>query len=165
MSTVESSDPGLYFRLVDSLYVDAMVMADEARSYFDRHGAEARGDLDMISRLSFTCESLKVTTRLMHVIAWLLTQKAWQRGEIKAEALTDSKYRLGQASPTNPEVAAAMPLYARHLVEGSQSLYDRVARLQERAFAKGPRPDRATRARVDNGSPARDLIGRLEDAF
>ena len=172
MSTAESFDAALFSRLVDGLYVEAMVMADEARSYFDRQAGEEKGKLDMMTRLTFSCESLKVTTRLMHVIAWLLTQKAWQRGEITAQALTDQKYRLGQAGATEPSALALMPTGARELVRGSEALYGRVKRMQEQVLkalaqpasvevlGENPRHDAA-----DVPSPARDLLTRLEKAF
>ena len=63
-------------RLIDSLYTEAMLLADEARGYFDEVGREQRDMLGAMDRVVFSCESLKVTTRLMHVIAWLLTQRA-----------------------------------------------------------------------------------------
>ena len=52
-------------RLVDSFYTEAMLLADEARSYFDDSGREDRGTLDPFVRVNFACESLKVTTRIM----------------------------------------------------------------------------------------------------
>ena len=55
-------------RLIDQLYVEAMVLADEARCYFDEGGRAERDALDPMIRVSFSCESLKVTTRLMHEI-------------------------------------------------------------------------------------------------
>ena len=69
-------------RLVDSFYTEAMLLADEARSYFDDTGREERGALDPFVRVNFACESLKVTTRIMHIVAWLLTQRAIESGEI-----------------------------------------------------------------------------------
>ena len=42
-------------KLIDSLYVDAMLLADEARSYFDRHGRDDRMMLDPIVRVGFSC--------------------------------------------------------------------------------------------------------------
>ena len=69
-------------KLVDSLYVEAMVLADEARSYFDSAARDDRLGLEPVDRVGFSCESLKVTTRLMHVIAWLLTQRAVTAGEL-----------------------------------------------------------------------------------
>lgn len=165
MSTAESLDPALFSRLVDGLYVEAMVMADEARSYFDRKGTEREDGLDMVARLTFTCESLKVTTRLMHVIAWLLTQKAWRREEIPAEALDDPKYLLGPAAPTDAAALAALPSCARELVTGSETLYERVRRLQESMRTARMRSSGAEAAVAAGGGPARDLLARLENSF
>jgi len=168
MSTAESLDPALFSRLVDNLYVEAMVMADEARSYFDGKGMEDKDRLGMVARLSFTCDALKVTTRLMHVIAWLLTQKAWRRGEISAEALDDPRYRLGQAATSEPSALEAMPACARELVTGSEALYERVRWLQENmrnarvGFASDQLPE--SFAAIGAG-PARDLLARLERSF
>jgi regulator of CtrA degradation len=49
-------------KLIDSLYVEAMVLADEARAYFDQNGRGDRLGLEPILRVGFSCESLKVTT-------------------------------------------------------------------------------------------------------
>src|SRR3546814_7383898 len=93
MKLAASLDQGLHRRLVDGLCVEAMVMADEARAYFDlRDGGDADVD-DPVRRVAFACESLKVTTRLMHIIAWLLSQRAWQRGELSDAEMLDEKYR------------------------------------------------------------------------
>lgn len=76
----------IHRRLIDALYTEAMVLADEARSYFDVAGRDEREMLDAMTRVLFSCESLKVTTRLMHVIAWLLTQRAVNAGELPAHS-------------------------------------------------------------------------------
>ena len=91
------SEPRLHRRLVDTLYIDAMVLADEARSYFDEAGRLEREALDPMARVSFSCESLKVTTRLMHIIAWLLTQRAVDAGELRPADALDPSRRLGPA--------------------------------------------------------------------
>ena len=166
MYLAASLDPGLHRRLVDGLYVEAMVMADEARTYFDiRETAEPSGNAlgggdgawdDPMRRVAFACESLKVTTRLMHIIAWLLSQRAWQRGEIDDIEMRDEKYRLGHAAGTDPAMAASFPFAARALIDASQDLYERVARLQERMAN--------SRMKVEP-SPARALMERLSTAF
>lgn len=132
-------------------------MADEARSYFHYSGEEP--PMDPLQRVAFTCESLKVTTRLMHVIAWLLSQKAWLRGEIGAAEIGEDKYRLGVSPATDPALVAGFPFAARALIEGSQDLFERVARLQDRM-------DRMRRPTADEQpSPARALMERLSSAF
>src|ERR1700740_909774 len=99
----------IHRRLVDSLYVEAMLLADEARAYFDEIGRDERDALAALNRVAFSCESLKVTTRLMHIIAWLLTQRAVDAGELSpGEALRPSR-RLGEAPDSEESLMAAMP--------------------------------------------------------
>jgi len=159
MPSAISLDRGLHRGLVDGLYLEAMLMADEARSYFDGRDVAEDGMDDPLRRVAFACESLKVTTRLMHIIAWLLSQRAWQRGEIGDADLSDEKYRLGRASESDPLLVATFPFAARALIEASHDLYDRVARLQDRL-------DRMTGSlAMPMINPARALLDRLNTAF
>lgn len=144
----------IHRRLIDTLYVDAMVLADEARGYFDQKGRDERAMLDPLSRVSFSCESLKVTTRLMHVIAWLLTQRAIDAGELAPRDALDPSRRLGPAPISDDRVVDAMPAEARALISASAELYRRVAQLDEGQGEITPAP-----------SPARALFDRLEAAF
>ena len=138
-------------RLVDSFYTEAMLLADEARSYFDDAGREDRISLDPFVRVNFACESLKVTTRIMHIVAWLLTQRAIESGEIAFREGRRPERRLGHAQESDPEVVARLPDAAQRLIGSSIDLYGRVKRLDEGNVAEEPAP-----------SPARALMGRLE---
>lgn len=119
----------LHRRLVDALYSKAMVLADEARTYFDEAGRAEREALDPLIRVSFSCESLKVTTRLMHVIAWLLTQRAVEAGELQPRDALDPSRRLGDAPVTEQALLDRLPTRARTLIEASTDLHRRVGRL------------------------------------
>jgi regulator of CtrA degradation len=138
-------------KLIDSLYMEAMLLADEARAYFDRHGREERDSLDPLLRVGFSCESLKVTTRLMHIIAWLLTQRAVHAGEISAAQARRPARRLGDAPASDEALLARLPESALALVNASRDLYARLQRLDD-----GPDSDEA------QASPARSLMSRLE---
>lgn len=112
--------------LLDSLYTEAMLLADEARHCFDRN--QATGNLSPEISVAFSCESLKVTTRLMHSIAWLLNQKALRAGEITEEdAYSDAK-DLGYAPASDGLQVARFPLEARTLIATSEELYGRLQR-------------------------------------
>jgi regulator of CtrA degradation len=150
-----SNEIRLTARLVDSLYVEAMVLADEVRAYFDEHGRADREALPPLQRVAFSCESLKVTTRLMHVIAWLLTRRAVEHGEISVAHARTSARRLGIAADSDLETLAILPPPARNLIEASRDLYSRVERLDQDI-------DRPT---VPVPSPALGLLHRLERAF
>lgn len=141
-------------RLIDGLYVEAMVLADEVRAYFDDVGREARDQLAPMDRVVFSCESLKVTTRLMHVVAWLLTQRAVEVGELSAGGARDASRRLGDPVETDAATLGRLPEAARHFVEASVDLHRRVSRVEAGFDDSLPLP-----------SPARQLINRLQQAF
>jgi regulator of CtrA degradation len=149
-----ADDSRIHRRLIDTLYVDAMVLADEARSYFDEGGREEREMLDPLARVSFSCESLKVTTRLMHIIAWLLTQRAIDAGELQPRDALDPSRRLGPAPVSDAAAILAMPPQAQALIASSTELYRRVALLD------GAQADDAVMT-----SPARSMYDRLARAF
>lgn len=140
-------------RLIDSLYMEAMLMADEVRAYFDETGRPARDALDPIDRVLFSCESLKVTTRLMHIIAWLLNQRAIEAGELTADGARDTCRRLGDSIDTDLTTLGRLPNEARTLIAESMDLHARVARVEA-----GLEP-------MPHSSPARLLQGRLQQSF
>ena len=141
-------------RLIDSLYTEAMILADEARAYFDDSGRDDRQGLEPFARVGFACESLKVTTRIMHIVAWLLTQKAVESGEIRSADGRRPERRLGHANDSDPLVVEQLPDAAQRLINSSSDLYLRIKRLDESQLMEEP-PQ----------SPARALMGRLERDF
>ena len=151
----QQATSAIHRKLVDSLYVEAMLLADEARAYFDVVGRAERESLEALSRVTFSCESLKVTTRLMHVIAWLLTQRAVDAGELPIGDAMDPSRRLGTAPETDAASFEAMPLAAQGLIAASQDLYRRVARIDVTESEEAPVPV----------SPARRMLDRLAHAF
>jgi regulator of CtrA degradation len=138
-------------RLIDSFYTEAMVLADEARAYFDEAAQADRDSLDPFTRVTFACESLKVTTRVMHIVAWLLTQRAVESGEIQYSEGRRPERRLGNAQDSDPQTVSRLPPEAQRLISASSDLYGRVKRLDEGGSTSAP-PQ----------SPARALMGRLE---
>ena len=135
---------GMTDKLVDTLYMESMVLADEARSYFDQFGRDARADMTPLQRVSFSCESLKVTTRLMHSIAWLLARRA-QQGTTNP---------LAAAAPSDEATVSSLPGEAQHLIQSSEDLYQRIQRL-----------DRRLNQASNDPNPALFLRERLEQAF
>jgi len=153
MEESESRQPQVRItsRLIDSLYTEAMLLADEARSYFDDAGRDERQTLEPFARVGFSCESLKVTTRIMHIVAWLLTQRAIESGEIANMEGRRPERRLGNAQDSDPAVVGQLPPAAQKLINSSADLYARIKRIDEGGLeAEVPQ------------SPARALMGRLE---
>ncbi|MDO6415155.1 DUF1465 family protein [Sphingomonas sp. BIUV-7] len=140
-------------RLVDALYTEAMLLADETRGYFDDAGQIERDALPPRLRVEFACEALKATTRLMQVIGWLLMRKAVHAGELPEGSGTADNRRLGEAPPLDPAVVTRLPHAARRLLANGEDLYQRVRRMDEGIEAPAAEP---------TASPALSLLHRLE---
>ncbi|CAM3144913.1 DUF1465 domain-containing protein [Sphingomonas antarctica] len=141
-------------RLIDSLYTEAMLLGDEARGYFGEPCHTARDALLALDRMHFSIEALKITTRLMHILSWLLTQRAVDAGEISPQMALAQTHRLAPAIDSDPAIVAALPDEARALAEGSIELYRRVQRLDDSLDAK-----------TAGSNPAHQLLDRLKDAL
>lgn len=139
-------------KLLDALYTEAMLLADEARSYFDRD--QMGGNLSPEISVAFSCESLKVTTRLMHSIAWLLNQKALRAGELsQSEANSDAR-DLGYAPASDSYQVARFPSEAQALIAASEDLYFRLQRFSGKM-----------RARTADVPEPHNMIERLRASF
>ncbi len=120
-------------KLLDSLYTEAMLLADEARSYFDR--GQLPGNVSAEISVAFSCESLKVTTRLMHSIAWLLNQKALRAGEISQNDAYSDARDLGYSPASDGFQVGRFPEEAQTLIAASEDLYFRLQRFSSKMRA------------------------------
>ena len=116
--------------IVDALYGEALMLADEVRSAFDLSGRLTRATEDAdLARIALSCEALRTTTRMMHAIAWLLNQRAFFAGELSEFQLR----RHGRLPPPQPEPApeqlASLEPELRDLIERTRRFYARVERL------------------------------------
>jgi regulator of CtrA degradation len=151
---MDRTAPELHRRLIDQLYVESMLLADDARGYFDLDGSDERVALDPLQRVLFACESLKVTTRLMHVVAWLLTQRAVDAGELRPREALDPSRRLGDQPLSDMVAVAKLPDAARALIQASIDLHRRVALIDDANADARPR-----------ANPVASLQARLAYAF
>lgn len=137
--------------IVEALYTEALVLADDVRAVFAAGVHEPLVGEDAFMRLALSTEGLKTTTRMMHVLAWLLNQRALFQGE-----LSENQVRLHGALPPDRAAddaqLALLEPETRELIADTERLHRRIARLDE-----------AWRQHVDMTSPARafqDRIGR-----
>ena len=117
-------------RIVDALYGDALVLADELRTRF---GGDFSMAEDCAARVALSCEGLRATTRTMHCLAWLLNHRAFFAGEI-SEFQLRRHGRLPARSASGE--LALVPEDAARLVRMSERLFTRIERL-ETAWRRG----------------------------
>lgn len=123
------SGPTAYFHRT---YDETMALLIETRNYVAYHEVIDQRALSPQIRLQASYESLRVTSRLTQVMAWLLAQKACHAGELTLQQAAGDDYALsGGAICTDPSGADNMELPGglRSLLDRSHRLYLRVERL------------------------------------
>ncbi len=116
--------------IIETLYCEALLLADETRSAFDLSGRlEATSLNEDVARVALSCEALRTTTRMMHAIAWLLNQRAYFSGELSEFQLR----RYGRLAPPQAEgdrqQLALLPPHLCELIDRTGRFYARIERL------------------------------------
>ncbi len=114
---------------VENLYVETMLLADEAHAAFAAQRDLGSARSDAASQIGLACESLKTTTRLMHVIAWLLHRRAMFAGDPGAGP-NDSAARIGEAVAADWDVCAGFDAPVRRIISASERLFERIAAIE-----------------------------------
>ncbi|MBX7493833.1 DUF1465 family protein [Qipengyuania sp. 1NDW9] len=147
-------DRTIHEQVVEDLYAEALMLADDARAAFDLRDEASRGNSPDNVRIALSVEGLRTTTRVMHVLAWLLNQRAYQSGELSKTQLRRHG-TLGAERPSDPANMELLEPATRMLIRETERLHARVARLDEEM-----------RAQDENGSEAVSAMqDRIAQAF
>lgn len=139
--------------VLHGLYTEVMILADEARAYFERQQDSSTIAAELA--VAFSCESLKVTTRLMHSIAWLLSEKAIYSGELSEAQMLQHDRKLGHAPSSDMKLVNKLPAQAQYLVSESIIIYDRLQRINNQMM----------RDMKQNTPYHQTMLERLQKAF
>ena len=156
VSLAEFMSSGVFQRT----YREGMQLVEETSAYLDGPGREASRNLSRDASLAYAGESMRLTTRLMQVAAWLLVRKAVHEGEITPEEARSEKYRLSAkdiARSARMTGAAALPPRLLELIGKSERLYARVERLDSEL--------RQQPEGMPGGHPLADQMSRVEAFF
>lgn len=144
---------------------EGMDMVEEAAAYLDGAGRQDSKKLKRKDALTYASQSMRLTTRLMQVASWLLVQRAVKEGEMSIADARKAKYRIvAEKSNLDGELsfselaqnAAALPAVVLDLLARSESLYERIARLDRSLYVS---------IAEQRGNTVADQITRLEAAF
>mgnify|MGYP003332395743 FL=1 len=123
--------------LFERTFDEGMAMVEECARYLDGRGRDESKTLPRKAALVYAGESMRVTTRLMQAASWLLIQRAVQEGDMTAQDAASDRYRLGAKEicmGRREEGVDALPSKLVDLLNRSESLYRRIARLDDILF-------------------------------
>jgi regulator of CtrA degradation len=144
--------------LFERTFDEGMGLVEECARYLDGRGRDESRALSRKAALLYAGESMRVTTRLMQAASWLLVQRAVQEGDMSAEDAASDRYRLGAREicmGRREEGVSELPRKLIELLNRSESLYKRIARLDEILF----------RTAETNTPGVQSQFARLEAAF
>lgn len=136
--------------IIEALYTEALILADDVRATFALGVREPESGDSNDVRLALSTEGLKTTTRMMHILAWLLNQRAFFSGEL-SEQQVRTHGTLPPDRPAEERALAVLEPETCELILETEQLHQRIARLDE-----------AWRSGFEMASPARAFQGRLE---
>ena len=146
-----------------STFDEGMALVEETARYLDGKGREEARALPRKAAMLYAGESMRVTTRLMQAASWLLVQRAVRDGDMearrRASATATAWAPRKSAWAHAPKTSRPLPAALQDLLERSDSLYRRIARLDDILFGEGDAPARR-RARPDR-SPGTGLRQRV----
>ena len=140
--------------LLEATYNEVLTLISRTADFVGAMKNGAVSGFDLGVGAAYTVESMRHTTRLMQAMAWLLTQRAVENGEMTAEEAQDPKYRLGAVDIclAHPVAGAEqLPKHFREMIAQSEQIYRRLRRIS----AQMERPTHA--------HPVHDLMNRLGD--
>ena len=124
--------------LLENTYDEAYSLLIESREFMERTVPEYRKRVTQLQRLMLTKETMRLTTRLTQIMAWLLTQKAVHLEQMSPNRAIRNAYRLGgqkvclDRGDGDNEI---LPPQLRSLLNRSYDLYVRINRLDQQLAA------------------------------
>ena len=125
-------------KVFERVFTEGMALVEQTASYLDGPGRAQSKDLPRDARLTYTSWSMELTTRLMQAASWLVMQKAVRDGDMRLEEALAPKYRLRREGPAlkpDAQRGRGLPDEFLDLVESTEALFERIARLDEALYA------------------------------
>jgi regulator of CtrA degradation len=138
--------------MFDKTFDEGMALVEETARYLDGKGREEARVLPRKAAMLYAGESMRVTTRLMQAASWLLVQRAVRDGDMERDDALNDRYRLGSREiclGSCAEDTAPLPGELRDLLSRSDSLYRRIARLDDILFGQGEAAPSGARGQMD----------------
>lgn len=146
----------------DQIFKDGMALVERTAAYLDGVGRKEAKSLNAALGVVYATESMRLTTRLLEIAAWLLVRRSLREGEISYEEARVKRRCIKLATigrPSHVKGFIELPQRLRALIEESFALNDRVARLDRALDAPtGPLSE-------EFANPVRSQMQRLEQAF
>ncbi len=146
----------------DGVFQQGMDLVERTAAYLDGAGRKEAKSLKSAVALTYSTESMRLTTRLLDLASWLLIRRSLKEGEITEDEAARKRARLKLRTSGRPSHIANfgdLPESLRGLIEESFALGDRISRLDT---ALAPATENSEAPAVN---PVAAQIAQLRAAF
>lgn len=139
-----------------ALFSDANRLVEETAAYLDGEGRHEAASLAHEAAHAYAQEGMRLTTRLMRLMSWLILRRAVADGDMSVEeADYERRKSMGFVEPTPTlEIIAILPVQLGALIGAAARLELRILHIDASETIDAPRP-----------SPVRRELGLLRAAF
>jgi len=139
------------------LFREGMGLVEQTAAYLDGDGRKDAAALPREISLSYATESMRLTTRLMQIASWLLTQRAVAEGELTPEQARTEQNRVRISDPMGTpaeHIVAQLPQRLLDLMAHAGRLQARVRHLESQMNGTAPVGETA--------NPVQDQLASLQ---
>lgn len=139
-----------------ALFSDANRLVEETADYLDGDGRADAASLDPDAAHAYAQEGMRLTTRLMRLMSWLILRRAVADGDMTLEeADVERRKSMSYVEPTPTlETIAILPVRLGELIGAAARLELRILHIDASEVTDAPRP-----------SPVRRELSLLRAAF
>ena len=146
----------------EQVFKDGMALVERTAAYFDGAGRKEAKALGAGLGVVYATESMRLTTRLLEIAAWLLVRRSLKEGEISLDEARVKRRCIKLATigrPSHVKGFSELPQALCGLIEESFVLNDRILRLDKALDVTAAQSPAAA------GNVVHAHMHRLEQAF
>ena len=145
----------LFFKIFD----ETINLVQSASDYLEGQGRVDQAELPEKSSTRFASESVRMTNSLMQISSWLLSHRAFFKGEIKEVKEGGLEGLSEELEEGLDKILSLLPVRLVTLLTRSQALYQRILRLDAQLKNTSFAGSRVT------GETVAEQLKRLQDNF
>ena len=118
--------------LFERTFREGMDLISEVSAYLDGIGRLDSRRMTREAAADYAAESMRLSTRLMQIVSWLMVQRSVREGETSPEAAAEARYRLGdpKALRLSPRIPETLASFSRR----ADRLFERVSRMDRQMY-------------------------------
>ena len=117
-----------------------MELIEDTSEYLEGEGRRDARALDDATSLSYSTQSMRLTTQLMQLASWLVIYRGIAEGKLSPKDVEEKRKKIkfnAVARPDHIDHYADLPARLRSLIEATTRLYDQITSLDRHLLSAG----------------------------